>query len=30
MPNQKLILPSVFLPFIHLVLLSCTSFVNKG
>lgn len=26
MPSQKLTFPSVFLPFIHFVLLSCTSF----
>lgn len=30
MPNQKLMFPSVFLPFIHLVLLSCTSFLKRG
>lgn len=30
MPNQKLMFPSVFLPFIHFVLLSWTSFVKLG
>lgn len=30
MPSQKLMFPSVFLPFIHFVLLSCTSFVKQG
>lgn len=30
MPSQKLMLPRVFLPFIHFVLLSCMSFVKHG
>lgn len=29
MPSQKLMFPSVFLPFIHFVLLSCTSLSNR-